>query len=290
LVAIQVLGFPTTLGLPRRARRHAPEALRDAGLLTRLKQIAGPVTDLGDLVLPAGDRTLPVSEQVRLTVAAAEAQAAVWERRHRPGDLMFTIGGDHTTSLGTMLALTRMGYSYDVIWIDAHGDCNIIETSPSGNTHGMVLALATGLMPDYLPGAVAPSDLRLWGVRDLDPGERRLLREHAVEVLSPDQVRGEWKRLVARLKPHVLLSFDIDSVDPHEAPGTMVPVPDGFTRNEALELVALIARNRHLLALDIVEFHPDYDHANLTLDLACQVAVTAVTEQVERTELSAAAD
>ena len=281
-MAIQVLGFPTTIGLPRRAKRHATEALRAAGLLEMLRQYSASVEDLGDLTLPEGDRALPVDEQVRLSVSAAREQAAFWQRNHKPGHLMLTLGGDHSTSLGTLWALSDMGYDYDVIWVDAHGDFNIIETSPSGNTHGMVLALACGLMPDFMPPVISPSALRLWGIRDLDPGEQRLLASHAVEVLSPEQVRHQWDRIVMRLKPNVVLSFDIDSVDPAAAPGTMTPVPGGFHRHEALELVGHVARHRQILALDIVEFHPDYDQANTTLELARAVVTTALTGRAER--------
>jgi arginase len=206
---------------------------------------------------------------------------------------MLTMGGDHSTSLGTMAALTALGYDYDVVWVDAHGDFNIIETSPSGNTHGMVLALACGLMPDFMPAVISPGSLHLWGIRDLDPGERQLLQREAVEVLSPEQVRHEWDRIVMRLKPNVFLSFDMDSVEPADAPGTMTPVPGGFHRHDALELVGHIARHRQILALDLVELHPDYDRQNLTVELARSVTITALTGRAERfgaSGMSAAAD
>ncbi|HWI63436.1 MAG TPA: arginase family protein [Symbiobacteriaceae bacterium] len=292
-MAVQLLGFPTTLGLPRRARQHAPEALRSAGLLETLRRHCGRVEDLGDLPLPEGDRTQPWPDQVRHTVAAARTQAHLWRQAHKPGQLMMTIGGDHSTSLGTLQALTDLGYDYDTVWIDAHGDFNILHTSPSGNTHGMVLALACGLMPEYMPAVVHPSSLRLWGIRDLDPGERDLLRQQSVEVLSPDQVRHEWDRIVMRLKPNVFLSFDMDSVEPAHAPGTMTPVPGGFGRHEALELVGHLARHRQIIAMDLVEYHPDYDHDDRTLELARAVLATALTGRAERVASSgfaAAAD
>jgi len=281
------------MGLPRRAVRHAPEALRSAGLIRALKQHGGPVEDLGDLTLPEGDRAHPASERVRMCVAAAREQADFWLRTHKPGHLMLTLGGDHCTSLGTLWALNLMGLDYDVIWIDAHGDFNIIDTSPTGNPHGMVLALACGLMAEIMPAVIEPAALHLWGIRDLDPGERELLEREAVEVLSPDQVRHEWDRILMRLKPNLFISFDMDAVEPGQAPGTMTPVPGGFHRHEALELVAQLARHRHVLALDLVEFHPDRDHENLTLQLAqavCTAVLTGRAEQRRSPGLSAAAD
>ncbi len=281
-MAIQLLGFPTTLGLPSTATRHAPEALRAAGLIRQLEQAGAAVQDLGDMELEPGRKSDPIPLQVRKTVEAARRQAEFWLGAHTPGSLMMTIGGDHSTSLGTLWALSRTHQSFDVVWIDAHGDFNIIETSPSGNPHGMVLALACGLMPEYMPRVIPPAHLHLWGVRDLDPGEKDLLRREKVEVLTPDQVRYEWERIVSRLRPDVFLSFDIDSVEPAEAPGTRTPVPGGFRRHEALEMVAYIARHRNLLAVDIVEYHPDRDRDGLTAELALAVARTAVSGQVQR--------
>lgn len=291
-MAIQLLGYPTTLGLPNPAQRHGPEAMRAAGLVQRLQELGSAVEDLGDLPLPSGSRSDAPAERIRKTVEAARLQADFWLKAHKPGKMMLTVGGDHSTSLGTIWALARMGHSFDVIWIDAHGDFNIVETSPSGNPHGMVLALACGLMPDQMPKVLDPSCIRQWGVRDLDPGEKLLLERERVEVLSPDQVRHERERIVNRLKPNVLISFDIDSVEPDEAPGTLVKVKGGFHRSEALELIAYIARHRQLLALDLVEFHPEHDRNDLTLNLALDVVRTAVSGQVNRrsnTGLSAAA-
>lgn len=275
-MTIQLLGFPTTLGLPRSARRHAPEALRASGLLNTLARYDRQIIDHGDMPILPGLRQDPVPVRVAKVVEAAKQQADHWLQVAREGDLLLTIGGDHTTSLGTIAALTAMGHDFDVLWIDAHGDFNIIETSPSGNPHGMVLSLAAGLLPDAMGRVIDPARLRLWGIRDLDPGERRLLHENGVEVHSPDQVRANWEQLIAGLKPNILLSFDIDSVDPREAPGTMTPVPGGFTRSEALKLVAAIVKDRNLLALDLVEYHPDYDVDGVTDRLAHDVLATAL--------------
>ncbi|MGE5673252.1 MAG: arginase [Mycobacterium leprae] len=289
---IELLGFPTTLGMPRKALRHGPEALRAMGLVDHLQRQGLAVDDLGDITLPEGRKSDPRELQVRKTVDAAKLQMETWLARHQSGSLMTTIGGDHSTSLGTIWALSQMGQSFDVVWIDAHGDFNTLETTPSGNTHGMPLAMACGLMPEYVPQLMSPADLRLWGIRSLDEGEQRLLAEHKVEVLSPDQIRHELERAVKRLKPNVFLSFDIDSVDPVDAPGTGTPVPGGLRRHEALELVAYIARRRHLVALDIVEYHPDLDQGQVTGDLTMAVLDTAVTGQMTqqgRYGLSAAA-
>ncbi|MEW8978782.1 MAG: arginase [Symbiobacterium sp.] len=277
-MTIQVLGFPTTLGLPRSATRHGPEALRASGLLSALRRFDAEVVDHGDLSLQPGLTSDPVPVRVAKVVEAARLQRDHWLRTARPGDLLLTIGGDHSTSLGTIMALAALGHDFDVVWVDAHGDFNIIETSPTGNPHGMVLSLATGLLPNFLARVVGPDRLHLWGIRDLDPGERRLLAEQRVEVFSPDEVRAQRDRLLARLRPNIFLSFDIDSVDPGEAPGTMTPVPGGFTTAEAVDLVRAIVRGRNLVAMDLVEFHPDRDSDGRTERLAHAVLQAALTE------------
>ena len=150
-MTIHLLGFPTTLGLPRNAVRHAPEALRTSGLLAYLRQLDSQVIDHGDMALPPGLQSDPVPARIAKVVEAARRQQAHWQRVARPGDLLLTIGGDHSTSLGTIMALAAMGHDFDVVWVDAHGDFNTIATSPSGNPHGMVLSLAAGLLPEALP-------------------------------------------------------------------------------------------------------------------------------------------
>lgn len=281
-MVIQLLGFPTTLGLPRGTARHAPETLRASGLVKNLQKLGHTVIDHGDMALETGGVHEPTLAQVRKVAAAALQQMNHWLKVHQSGDLMFTLGGDHSTSLGTIWALTAMGHDFDIVWMDAHGDFNSMETSPSGNPHGMVLAMAAGLFPEIAPKMVSPQRLKLWGVRDLDPGERALLDREQVEVLDPEQVRHEWDRIIQQLKPHVFLSFDIDSVDPAYAPGTMTPVPGGFHRHEALDLVAAIARQRKLLAVDLVEYHPDQDKDGMTAQLALDVAHAAVSGKVIR--------
>lgn len=275
-MTIQLLGFPTTLGLPRTARRHAPEAMRASDLFVSLNRYDRRVIDHGDMLLPPGLQQDPAPVRVAKVVDAAGRQAEHWLRVTQPGDLMLTIGGDHSTSLGTIAALAAMGHDFDVVWIDAHGDFNTIETTPSGNPHGMVLSLAAGMLPDAMAKVIDPASLRLWGIRDLDPGERKLLEQERVEVCTPAQVRTQWDQLIAGLKPNILLSFDIDSVDPTEAPGTMTPVPAGFTRQEALDLVAAVVRGRNLLALDLVEYHPDFDVDGVTNRLAHDVLRAAL--------------
>jgi len=165
------------------------------------------------------------------------------------------------------------------VWLDAHGDFNTPVTSPSGNPHGMVLALLAGLTP-YLPQAVPPWRLHLWGVRDLDPGERSLLTALGVEVRDVDATRAEWPGLLRAVGRDVLVSFDCDCCQPDVAPGTMTPVANGFERAEVLRMVRQIGEARRVLALDVVELHPDRDREDRTAELARDVALAAVRARV----------
>src|SRR5262249_54773820 len=163
----QLLGFPTALGMPRPVSEAGPAALRRLGLVQALEHVL-EVTDLGDLAVERPEVGDGVDRLLGRVITAARRQARAFAHAYAADSLAITVGGDHTTSVGTALALTQLGLSFDVVWLDAHGDFNTPITSPSGNPHGMVLALLAGLTP-YLPQTVPPWRLHLWGVRDLDP-------------------------------------------------------------------------------------------------------------------------
>jgi arginase len=157
----QLLGFPTALGLPRLVSEDGPAALRRVGLVRALAHVLD-VTDLGDLAVERPQPGDGVDRLLGRVMAAAGRQAEAFTDAYDDGALPITLGGDHTTSLGTVLALTQLGLSFDVVWLDAHADFNTPISSPSGNPHGMVLALLAGLTP-YLPQTVMPWRLHLWG-------------------------------------------------------------------------------------------------------------------------------
>src|SRR5262249_24451739 len=165
----QLLGFPTALGLPRLVSEDGPAAVRRVGLVEALAHVLD-VTDLGELAVERPQPGDGVDRLLRRVMAAAGRQAEAVTDAYHDGALAIPAGGAHPPALGTARALTRLGLSFDVVWLDAHGDFNTPVTSPSGHPHGMVLALLAGLTP-YLPQAVPPWRLHLWGVRDLDPGE-----------------------------------------------------------------------------------------------------------------------
>jgi arginase len=163
----QILGFPTALGLPRTVSEEGPAALRRLGLVQALEHVL-EVTDLGDLAVESPDTGARVDGLLQQVVAAARRQARAFTQAYGADSLPITLGGDHTTSLGTAVALNELCLSYDVVWLDAHADFNTPITSPSGHPHGMVLALLAGLTP-YLPQTVPPWRLHLWGYATSTP-------------------------------------------------------------------------------------------------------------------------
>jgi arginase len=279
----QILGFPTALGLPRLCTEEGPAAVRRVGLVQDLERVL-KVIDLGDLAVAKPEAGDGMGRLLQRVIAAARRQARTLVQTYGADSLTITLGGDHTTSLGTALALSQLGLSFDVVWLDAHGDFNTPITSPSGNPHGMVLAVLAGLTA-YLPQAVAPWRLHLWGVRDLDPGERYLLTALGVDVRDVAATRAEWPRLLRAIGRDSLLSFDCDCCQPDVAPGTMTPVANGFERAEVLRMVQQIGEARRVLALDVVELHPDRDRDDRTAELARDVIVAVAAAQFRSRKL-----
>jgi arginase len=273
----QLLGVPTALGMPRVVSEDGPTALRRIGLVQALEQFV-EVTDFGDMPVEkpgTGDGQGQLLEKV---IDTAYLQANAFTDIYAADCLPITLGGDHTTSLGTALALAQLGVPFDVVWMDAHADFNTPITSPLGHAHGMVLAILAGFTP-YLPQIVAPGRLHLWGARDLDVGERQFLEAMGVDVRDPVAMRTEWPDLVRDLSQNVLLSFDCDCCQPDVAPGTLTPVAGGFERPEALGMVREVSSRRRVLALDVVELHPDLDFKNRTARLARDVILTVAAAQ-----------
>lgn len=228
------------------------------------------------------------------TIAAAcQGLAAAVEKSVRAGNLALVLGGDHALSIGSLAGAASAG-RLGVIWLDAHGDMNIPETSPSGNVHGMPLAAATGRGPRALTDIGERSNLRLEdlvyiGLRDLDPGERLLLRDSpalvypisSVETLGVAAITYEAiRRLFERGVDAVHLSFDLDVLDPGIMPGTGTPVPGGLTYREAHHMLSLIrASDLPIVSVDVVELNPALDCTGGSLNVAAGLTAALLGEE-----------
>jgi arginase len=293
---IAVIGAALDLGAGRRGVDMGPSAIRYAGLDTRLAELGHECMDWGNVetavaeaieVVDERARFLPQIKDTCVRVAELVAQAAA------DGQLPLVLGGDHSVALGTLGGLARVHGPGGVLWIDAHGDLNSPETTPTGNVHGMVLAAALGLAgPRFredgwgLP-AVGDNRVALIGVRSLDDGEREVLGglDAAVFTMSDVDKLGV-ERSVREALAHVAgpgfvhVSLDMDVVDPDVAPGVGTPVRGGFSYREAHLALELVAESGLISSLDVVEVNPILDRENETGKLAVELVASALGARI----------
>ncbi|GAA6733745.1 arginase [Thermus oshimai] len=285
---VAILGVPMDLGAGRRGVDMGPSALRYARLLEGLEALGFWVEDLGDV-------RVPLAETLRRRGGMAyleEIRQAALELKERlralpEGVFPIVLGGDHSLSMGSVSGVARGRVG--VLWVDAHADFNTPETSPSGNIHGMPLAVLSGLGHPRLVeafAAVDPKDIVLIGVRSVDPGEARLLREQGVKVYTMHEV----DRLgVARIAEEALahleglslhVSLDADVLDPTLAPGVGTPVPGGLSYREAHLLMEILAESGRVKSLDLVEVNPVLDERNRTAEMMVGLALSLLGKRI----------
>ena len=288
---IDLIGLATDAGASARGATMGPEALRIAGLTETLEGLGHPVADTGDF-RPEDSGPDPKRRRAEILAVAAEAS----ERGYRSLDtdgLPLFLGGDHSISMGSVSGVARWCAEHErelfVLWFDAHGDFNTPTISPSGNLHGMALALLCGEdeFDDAFGGAwrgkVDPANVTLFGVRSIDPGERALLMERGVDVIDMRTIDEQGatqpiRQMIDRVRDsggHLHLSLDVDALDPSIAPAVGTRVPGGLTYREAHLVMELLHDAGIVGSLDIVELNPFLDHggqsAVLLVDLAASL-------------------
>jgi len=293
---IQVFGVPMDLGQRRRGVDMGPSALRYAGLDQQLRALGHLVTDNGNLNVPLPENEPPDASRARHLSSIA---GVCWDVYARALDCLkhdstaVFLGGDHSISIGTVSAMDAHGGDVGLLWVDAHGDFNTPETTPSGNVHGMALAALLGKGPTELtdigrPGAkLKASAVALIGTRDLDVGERLALRESGALVLTMREVDEMGMSAAAHLILERLRSFsklhislDMDSLDPNEAPGVGTPVPGGLSYREAHLLMEILGDSGKVSSLDIVEVNPIIDERNRTARLGVALAASLFGQSI----------
>jgi arginase len=295
---VAVIGGTLDLGAGRRGVDMGPSAIRYAGLDHHLAEKLGvTVTDTGNVISPVvetaaiGDVHARYLEQIldlcdRLSDRVEEAA--------RRGALPLVLGGDHSVALGSLVGMAKAhGGAGGVVWVDAHGDVNTPETSPSGNVHGMVLAAALGLAGDRfaldgwpLP-AVDISKVALVGIRSLDDGERELLRRIDAKVFTMSDVDRTgiepcMREALAHASGGAFLhvSLDLDVVDPEYAPGVGTPVRGGLSYREAHLAMEVVAESGLIDGMDVVEVNPILDRENATGQLAVELVASALGARI----------
>ncbi len=295
---IQIFGIPMDLGQKRRGVDMGPSALRYAGLNERLRGLGYTVRDNGNVTVPQLEE-VPDSYTPKVNAHYLPQNAAVCHAVYArivqclpPDEQAVFIGGDHSMSIGTVSAVASQG-EVGVIWVDAHGDFNTPESSPSGNIHGMALAALVGDGPDALvnlghQGAkLKPQNIAMIGVRDLDAEERVRLAQSGIKVFTMRDIdeHGMY-RITQQLLAHLAhverlhVSLDLDACDPRIAPGVGTPVIGGLTYREAHLLMEVLADSGKVRTLDIVEINPILDKANRTAKTAVELVCSLLGQRI----------
>lgn len=282
---IRIIGVPIDLGADRRGVDMGPSAIRNAGLNERLQLLGWEVEDFGNIDVPVLEtleikdkrlKYLPeivkVNEQLHLMVSEAMKE----------GVIPLILGGDHSLGIGSLAGLALDGRSFGLIWFDTHGDYNSLATTDSGNIHGMPLAVANGIGAQELTSIggghkkIREENTVIIGAREIDPQESEMLRQSKITVftmrdidqLGMYEVISRGIKIASRGTDGLHVSFDLDVIDPEEAPGVGTPVLGGITYREAHLAMELLADSGHVSSMEVVEVNPILDNQNKTGELA----------------------
>ena len=284
---VSLIGVPTDIGAGHRGSSMGPEALRIAGIGDALAARGAEVRDCGNLAGPANPWQPPDAGYRHLDQVVEWNRALMLAslRELRDGRMPVMLGGDHCLAMGSITAVARhcrdTGRKLRVLWLDAHSDFNTSAVTPSGNVHGMPVACLCGLGPQaltHLGGdapAMRPDQIRQIGIRSVDPEEKRLVKQHGLDIYDMRYIDEiGMKRVMEQAldgvdaDTHLHVSFDVDFLDPGIAPGVGTTVPGGPNYREAQLVMEMIADCGRMGSLDIVELNPALDHCNRTAQLA----------------------
>ncbi len=285
---VDVIGVPMDLGADRRGVDMGPSAIRYARLREGLEALGiTTIVDHGNLTVPVPEsnaaQSVKNAKYLPIILGVCAELANIVETALREGGFPLVLGGDHSIAIGTLAGVTRArGTPPGLLWIDAHGDINTPLTSPSGNVHGMPVSIAIDDRNVDLARTV------LIGLRDVDAGERQRIRELGVRAFSMSEIdrRGmesvmEEAIAIAGSGPRsVHVSFDMDGIDPREAPGVGTAVPGGLTYREAHLALEMVADAGAIGSLEVTETNPILDEHNRTAELAVELIFSALGKTI----------
>lgn len=302
MTSVRIIGVPMDLGASRRGVDMGPYAVRYTDLRERIEKLGHTVEDAGNVPVPfredaakgaqRGARYLGAITDVCIDVAARTRGAL------EAGQIPVVLGGDHALAAGSIAGaaahLAAKGERLGVIWVDAHGDLNTPASSRSGNVHGMPLAALLGHGDKAMVGiagaepALRPTDLALVGLRDLDAPERTHIKKWGLSAFTMRALDERGVRLVmeeaiaiaTRGTGGIWVSFDMDVIDPDEAPGVGTAVPGGMTYREAHLAMEMLADTGKLVGVDLVEVNPVLDQRNRTAEIACELILSALGKRI----------
>ena len=285
---VEVIGVPMDLGADRRWVDMGPSAIRYAGLRERLLALGvESVVDHGNVPVPVAEslaaEATKNAKYLPIILAVCEQLSHLVEETVRRGGFPLVLGGDHSIAIGTLAGVSRARKrAPGLIWVDAHGDINTPLTSGSGNVHGMPVSIA---LEEH---SIDASRTVLVGLRDVDAGEKRRIRELGVRAFSMshidkvgmERVMEEAFASASGDGEALHVSFDLDGIDPSEAPGVGTPVRGGLSYREAHLAMEMVAETGRLGSLEITELNPIFDERNRTADLAVQLILSALGKSI----------
>jgi arginase len=298
---IRIIGVPMDLGASRRGVDMGPSALRVAGLQARIKQLGHQVEDIGNISVKQPEEMSYGEKRAKYLAEIADAckdLAVMVEKSLEEGMMPVVLGGDHSIAAGSLSGVAthfkKKEKKIGLIWLDAHGDINTPESSPSGNVHGMPLAAAMGYgatelveLQGFKP-KVEPQNISLVGIRDLDSQEKKLAKKSGVHVFTMRDIdeRGMREVMSDALKyamddtDGISVSLDMDFVDPSDAPGVGTPVRGGVTYREAHLAMEMLADTEAMVSLEVVEINPVIDEHNRTALLGVELVLSGLGKKI----------
>ncbi|WML24188.1 arginase [Neobacillus sp. OS1-33] len=285
---LSIIGMPMDLGQTRRGVDMGPSAIRYAGIVERLKPLFDEVHDLGDIPIGRPEVVVDKESNLRNLDLVAEKSALLADKVDnavQSGAFPLVLGGDHSIAIGTLAGVSKHYKNLGVIWYDAHGDLNTAETSPSGNIHGMPLAVSIGLGHQLLTDIggygpkVKPENVVIIGARALDDGEKDLIKEIGIKVYTMHEIdrmgmAKVMEETIAYLKDKtdgVHLSLDLDGLDPNDAPGVGTPVIGGISYRESHLAMEMLEESKIITSAEFVEVNPILDEKNKTAKVAVEL-------------------
>jgi arginase len=298
---IAIIGAPMDLGAGRRGVDMGPSALRLANLNEKLSSLGYDIEDLGNVLVDQPEATPVGRESARYLQQIAHTCTRLMEMVEQAADqrkVPLVLGGDHSIAIGTIAGMSnhyrKAGQKLGLIWIDAHADMNTPQSSPSGNIHGMPLACSIGIGPPELTNLggyspkIDPMNVAIVGLRSVDQTEREHVRRTGVNAYTMRDLDERGLREVileaieraTRNTAGFHVSFDMDVVDPSEAPGVGTPVRGGMTYREAHLAMEIIGDSGRMTSMEIVEVNPVMDEVNRTAELGVELVMSAMGQRI----------
>ena len=299
--SVDIIGVPTDLGANIRGAIMGPSAIRICHIKEKIEKLGIEVKDQGDITIPVRESLSTDAAQEKYLSAihdlCARLEKEVFDSLSR-GSIPLTLGGDHSLAIGSISGVSRyyaeQQKDIGLLWVDAHGDINTPESSPSGNIHGMPLAALLGEGHSRLTSIgssdpkIKPENVVLMGIRTIDGKERDMLRDSGIRYYTMREIdeRGmytvmqEALGILNKCSGGIHLSFDIDAMDPLHAPGVSTPESGGLSLREAHLVLEMLADTKKLKSMDFVELNPFNDISHKTSILCVDLVLSALGKSI----------